>query len=158
MKKVGIFKSIQFKFVLIYTLLILLAMQLIGVFFSDRMEKSSLESFQNQLVNQADVLTNSIGEVMKEVKEVNQGDRSQLTTEIQNQLNEAYDPGQVIQVYDENGILLGTTEPNQDNDIGKQTADPDIRQKLLTLTEPKPEITLNPKTHERVMVVAEPIK
>jgi two-component system, OmpR family, sensor histidine kinase VicK len=155
MKKVGIFKSIQFKFVLIYTLLILLAMQLIGVFFSDRMEKSSIESFQSQLSKQADLLTNSIGEAMKDA---DQGDRNKLISKVQEQLNEVNDPRQTIQVYDNNGILLGTTEPNHANDIAKQTADPYIKQKLLTLTEPKPETYQDPKTHERFMVVTEPIK
>jgi two-component system sensor histidine kinase VicK len=155
MKKVGLFKSIQFKFVLIYTLLILLAMQLIGVFFSDRMEKTSLDSFQKQLVNQADILANSISEIMKEG---NRNDRNQLIKDVQDQINEVSDPRQVIQVYDENGILLGTTEPNQTNDIGKQTADPNIRQNLLSLTEVKSEISQNPKTRERVMAVVRPIR
>ena len=155
MNKVGIFKSIQFKFVLIYTLLILLAMQLIGVFFSDRMEKSSIGSFQTQLVKQTDLLTNSISEA---ISDIDQGDRDKLIAKVQEQLTEVNDPKQTIQIYDTNGVLLGTTEPDHFNDIRKQTADPNIRQELKTLTKPKPGIYQNPKTHERMMYVMEPIK
>lgn len=156
MKKVGIFNSIQFKFVLIYTLLILLAMQLIGVFFSDRMEKNSIDSFQTQLVKQTDLLTNSIGEAMSNIPI---DDRNKLIAKVQEQLTEVNDPTQVIQVYDNNGVLLGTTESNQENEVGKQTANPNIRQKLLTLTERNPpEIYQKPQTHERWMVVTERIK
>ena len=39
MKKVGFFRSIHFKFVIIYVLLILVAMQIIGVYFVGELKK-----------------------------------------------------------------------------------------------------------------------
>ena len=41
MKKVGFFRSIHFKFVIIYVLLIFIAMQIIGVYFVDKLEEES---------------------------------------------------------------------------------------------------------------------
>lgn len=40
MNKVGFFRSIQFKITLIYVLLIIIAMQIIGVYFVNQVEKS----------------------------------------------------------------------------------------------------------------------
>ena len=45
MKKVG-FQSIHLKFVLIYMLLILIAMQVIGVYFVRELEKSLVQGFR----------------------------------------------------------------------------------------------------------------
>jgi two-component system sensor histidine kinase VicK len=154
MQKVGFFKSIQFKFVLIYTLLVLLAMQLIGVYFSDRLEKSNLDSFQKALIFQAENLVYNIGEAMKAA---DKADERTMRAKVQEQLNEVSGLNEV-QVIDNNGIILGTTDQNHLSDIGKQTADPRIRQKLLTLTKPESEIYRNPKTHNRFMVVTLPIK
>ena len=48
MKKVG-FQSIHLKFVLIYMLLILIAMQVIGVYFVRELEKSLVQGFRDSL-------------------------------------------------------------------------------------------------------------
>ncbi|MGI2745636.1 cell wall metabolism sensor histidine kinase WalK, partial [Bacillus cytotoxicus] len=57
MKKVGFFQSIHFKFVLIYMLLILIAMQVIGVYFVRELEKSLVQSFKDSLTQQTNLLS-----------------------------------------------------------------------------------------------------
>ena len=47
MQKVGIFRSIHVKFVLIYVLLILIAMQIIGLYFARELEANVKNKFYN---------------------------------------------------------------------------------------------------------------
>ena len=54
MKKVG-FQSIHLKFVLIYMLLILIAMQVIGVYFVRELEKSLVQGFRDSLTQQTNL-------------------------------------------------------------------------------------------------------
>jgi two-component system, OmpR family, sensor histidine kinase VicK len=49
MKKVGFFQSIHVKFVIIYVLLLLVAMQIIGVYFVKQLEETLRTNFQTSL-------------------------------------------------------------------------------------------------------------
>lgn len=49
MSKVGFFRSIHFKLTLIYVLLIIVAMQIIGVYFVKQLEQSLINSYDNSL-------------------------------------------------------------------------------------------------------------
>ena len=49
MKKVGFFRSIHFKLVIIYVLLIFVAMQIIGVYFVGKLEKNLVDNFQSSI-------------------------------------------------------------------------------------------------------------
>jgi two-component system sensor histidine kinase VicK len=49
MKRVGFFRSIQMKFVLIYVLLILFAMQIISVYFVNSLEEKFTTNFKTSL-------------------------------------------------------------------------------------------------------------
>ena len=51
MQKVGIFRSIHVKFVLIYVLLILIAMQIIGLYFARELEKTLKANFTTSIVD-----------------------------------------------------------------------------------------------------------
>jgi two-component system, OmpR family, sensor histidine kinase VicK len=58
--KVGLFKSIVFKFVLVYILLILVAMQIISVYFSRELEKQLVNSFTVAINERAKLLAYNI--------------------------------------------------------------------------------------------------
>ena len=47
MRKVGFFRSIHVKFVIIYVLLILVAMQIIGVYFVKQLEETLTDKLPN---------------------------------------------------------------------------------------------------------------
>lgn len=57
MNKVGFFRSIQFKITLIYVLLIIIAMQIIGVYFVKQVENSLLKSYELSLNQRIDNLS-----------------------------------------------------------------------------------------------------
>ena len=156
MNRVGFFKSIQFKFVLTYTLLILLAMQLIGVYFTDRLEHASLENFDKSLENQANLLSYNVSEAMKEAEQSDLSNQSLLMKSIQSQLNEVRDMIDV-QVIDKNGTILGTTSQDQSS-IGKRTTNDQVIYDLINSTGYKRRTLYNPQTKTRVMVATIPIK
>ena len=64
MKKVRLLQSIHLKFVLIYVLLILIAMQIIGVYFARQLEKELVNNFRTSLQERTDLLTYNIGQEM----------------------------------------------------------------------------------------------
>ncbi len=49
MRKVGFFRSIHLKIVIIYVLLILIAMQMIGVYFVRQLETTLKENFKTSI-------------------------------------------------------------------------------------------------------------
>ncbi|MDX7993424.1 cell wall metabolism sensor histidine kinase WalK, partial [Xenorhabdus sp. psl] len=65
MKKVGFLQSIHLKFVLIYMLLILIAMQVIGVYFVRELEKSLVQGFRDSLTQQTNLLSYNLKQEFK---------------------------------------------------------------------------------------------
>ena len=65
MQKVGFFRSIHVKFVTIYLLLIMIAMQIIGVYFVRKLENQFVTNFHNAIEDRLPLLEYNIGEEMK---------------------------------------------------------------------------------------------
>lgn len=64
MRKVGIFNSIHVKFVLIYVMLILLALQIIGLYFSRELEQTLKGNFTNSIKDRINLVEFSVREEM----------------------------------------------------------------------------------------------
>ncbi|MFD1863470.1 cell wall metabolism sensor histidine kinase WalK [Planococcus sp. FY231025] len=64
MHKVGFFKSIHVKFVVIYILLILLAMQIIGLYFAQQLEDTLIENFTGSIEDRMNIVEFSVREEM----------------------------------------------------------------------------------------------
>ena len=62
MHKVSFFKSIHVKIVLIYVLLIIIALQIIGIYFSSKLEASLKENFKDSISQRIDLVQYSIRE------------------------------------------------------------------------------------------------
>ena len=62
MHKVSFFKSIHVKLVLIYILLIVIAIQIIGIYFSKELEESLKENFEESISQRIDLVQYSIRE------------------------------------------------------------------------------------------------
>ncbi|MCO7126074.1 cell wall metabolism sensor histidine kinase WalK [Sporolactobacillus shoreicorticis] len=156
MNKVGFFKSIQFKIVLIYALLILLAMQLIGVYFTDRVKTITLDSFEKSLESQSQLIAWNVGEAIREAKETNNDDSNHVTDQIQNQLLELDSNIREIQVIDPNMVIIAADEKHQ-SAVGKRTTNRLIIQNLSSKVTNKYRFT-DKKNGERVDVVTTPIQ
>ncbi|MCO7175243.1 cell wall metabolism sensor histidine kinase WalK [Sporolactobacillus kofuensis] len=156
MNKVGFFKSIQFKMVLIYTLLILLAMQLIGVYFSDRVKTITLDSFEKSLESQSQLISWNVGEAIREARDTNVDDPNHVTDQIQNQLMELDNNIREVEVIDENTVIVAADEKHEDV-VGKRTTNRLIIQNLSSNVTNKYRRT-DHKSGERVDIVTTPIK
>ncbi|HSI66195.1 MAG TPA: cell wall metabolism sensor histidine kinase WalK [Planococcus sp. (in: firmicutes)] len=64
MQKVTFFKSIHVKIVLIYILLILLAMQIIGIYFAQKLEETLITNFESSIEDRMNIVEFSVREEM----------------------------------------------------------------------------------------------
>lgn len=152
MNKVGFFKSIQFKIVLVYTLLILLAMQLIGVYFTDRLKTMQLDSFENALVSQSRLIAANIGEVLREKDDSGEDNPVRLAEQIKGQFSDLDSNFLEIEVIDENRVIVASDDGRA---VGKSTTNELVIQDLTSTVTNKYRRTNS--NGERVDIVTAPI-
>ncbi|RFU68078.1 cell wall metabolism sensor histidine kinase WalK [Bacillus sp. V59.32b] len=160
MKKVGFFRSIHFKFVLIYVLLILVAMQIIGVYFVDKLEEKLVENFQTSIKGNIDLLTYSLEEEMTKhmANDVSEGaEKSTLEDDIRKILedNSSDDNISEVQVIDSSRRIIGTSDTDNQDIVGKKTAEILVKQAHV-LGDEKEDTRVD--RGERMWILATPIK
>ncbi|MCM3719528.1 cell wall metabolism sensor histidine kinase WalK [Fictibacillus phosphorivorans] len=158
MDKVNFFKSIHVKFVLIYVLLILIAMQVISVYFINNLENDLRQNFTKSLYDRVNLLEFNIEQKMKDeksyedLKEENEGNEEDIKTleqDIQALIDEEFEEKQV-QVLNKDGVILASSNQRL---VGQISFNPKI--KLALEGTQADEIMLS--GGERVMVLAKPI-
>lgn len=156
MKKVGFFRSIHLKFVLIYVLLILIAMQIIGVYFVSKLERQLINNFSDSLDERITLLTYSIEQEIKK-----QRDDTTLTIEedIRNVLQDVtMEDILEVRVINNKSKVLGTSDPyNQTRMVGKRTTDLLIK-RALAVGQYSEDDAIDKNTGYRVRIIAAPIK
>lgn len=157
MKKVGFFKSIQFKFVIIYALLILLAMQLIGVFFTDRLKTYSLDNFENALISQSKIMAYNIGEAIREARETNNSNPNNVAKQVKNQLSGVDSGIREMEVIDSNGVIIAADDKHS-SVIGERTTNELIMRDVLSSNEVNRYRRTDRNSGERVDIVTTPIR
>ncbi|MEK5330594.1 cell wall metabolism sensor histidine kinase WalK [Lysinibacillus sp. FSL W8-0992] len=162
MQKVSFFKSIHVKLVLIYILLILLALQIIGIYFAKQLEENLKSNFQESIFQRVDLMQYSIREeILKErdesmpsieeslksiVKEFSTGLKDVSTGDILE-----------IRVIDNRQRILATSEEDNQSLIG-QRSNTDLVRRAISAETLFDIIKLDNKTRNRVWVVATPIR
>lgn len=130
MKGIRFFQTIQLKLIIIYVLLILVSMQLIGVYFIRALETNFVESFSGSLNNQVELLA----KFAKPYLSVNQeGDQSEdkrydnLNAIVKdlNTISKAE-----IQIINANGVVLSTSLLSRQLIVGQKTTQPEIGKAL----------------------------
>ncbi|MDD9148465.1 MULTISPECIES: cell wall metabolism sensor histidine kinase WalK [unclassified Sporolactobacillus] len=157
MKKVGFFKSIQFKIIIIYTLLILLAMQLIGVFFTDRLKTYSLDNFENSLISQSKIMAYNIGEAIREARDSNSSNPNNVAKQVKNQFSGVDSGIREMEVIDDNGVIIAADDKHS-NVIGERTTNELIMRDVLSSNEANRYRRTDRNTGERVDIVTTPIR
>lgn len=156
MDKVNFFKSIHVKFVLIYVLLILIAMQVISVYFINNLESDLRQSFSKSLYDRVNLLEFNVEQKMKDKDRYKdkkaEDSESPITLEddIQALIDEEFEEKE-IQVLNEDGMVLASNKPQL---VGQISFNPKIKLALEGTVDD--EIMLH--EGERVMVLAKPIK
>ncbi|MDM5314501.1 cell wall metabolism sensor histidine kinase WalK [Fictibacillus sp. b24] len=156
MDKVNFFKSIHVKFVLIYVLLILIAMQVISVYFINNLETDLRQNFSKSLYDRVNLLEFNIEQKMKDkdrykVKKAEDGEEAiTLEDDIQALIDEEFEEKEV-QVLNKEGMVLAS---NKQKLVGQISFNPKIKLALEGTVDD--EVMLH--EGERVMVLAKPIK
>lgn len=156
MKKVGFFRSIHVKFVIIYVLLLLVAMQIIGVYFVKQLEETLRTNFQTSLKQRVDLLAYNIVEEME--KERTPEDPT-LEEEIKKILRD-FDAGDIseVRVIENRSLkILGTSHPNNQGVVGQRTTELQVKQSMV-LEEDQSAIKIDKPTGHRIWVLSTPIK
>jgi two-component system sensor histidine kinase VicK len=156
MKKVGFFRSIHVKFVIIYVLLILVAMQIIGVYFVRQLEETLRANFQTSLKQRVNLLAYNVREEME--KERTPEDPT-LEDDIKKILRD-FDAGDIseVRVIENRSLkILGTSEQSNQGVVGQRTTELRIKQSMV-LEEDQSAIKIDLQTGHRIWVLSTPIK
>lgn len=120
-KRRRFFASIHFKIALVFTLTLIVTLELVGAFFVRQLEQQSLSTFRNQITLPAyvdDSLT-------QQLASSNQSNVNQNIHTILNSTNNA--AISEIQIFDTVGILRGTSDVNNQDEIGKKTTATNVK-------------------------------
>lgn len=129
MRKTGLFHTIRFKIIIIYVLLILFAMQLIGVYFLRTLENSFINNFSESLRNQAAILANYVAPYLTPGADGQAEQQSyQELDAIINNLNTI--SGAEIQVIDANGIVVSASSQLPRSIIGQRNSQTEVTRAL----------------------------
>ena len=155
MQKVGFFRSIHVKFVLIYVMLILIAMEIIGLYFARELEQTLKTNFTTSIADRMSLVEFSVGEEMKKKRAAD--DPMTLEESLQAVLSgfRSEDINEV-RVINAGNIILATSALNNISMVGQRSAD-DIVRRSNASKAPYEIIHLDEKTRNRVLVRATPI-
>ncbi|WP_169084084.1 cell wall metabolism sensor histidine kinase WalK [Paenibacillus sp. PL91] len=156
MKGKSFFRTIQVKLVIIYLLLILVAMQLIGVYFISTVKNSLIDSFTGNLKEQADILSKFAAPSLA-AKPDTEGDSAESTTEdlslvVQNLFSIS---GAEVQVLDSNAKVVATSVQGNQSYIGKKNKSLAVSRALQNITDNEQEIIDEDNT--RMKMIAQPV-
>ncbi|MCF6094650.1 cell wall metabolism sensor histidine kinase WalK [Microaerobacter geothermalis] len=152
-----IFASIQWKLLVIYILLILIAMQLIGAYFIRALESYYVKNFSDTINTQANLLAFNLQRYFEGEHEWTNNEKMKLVQEDINHLvnNLVAIKGAEVQIVDQNGIIISSTQKEKEL-IGQKNTLIEVYHALLgTKSE---EVKIDPVTGYRVKVLAVPIK
>lgn len=156
MKKVGPFRSIHLKFVLIYVLLILVAMQIIGVYFVRELETQLVQNFKSSLNERVTLLAYNVEQAIS--KERDDGKDPTLEEEIRSLLHDFVSQDiSEVRVIDDKGKVLATSNPYMQNIVGKRTTEIFVKRALVT-GEVVDRTLIDPKTGHRMYISSTPVK
>ncbi len=156
MKKVGIFRSIHVKFVLIYVLLILIAMQIIGLYFIRGLESTLKTNFTESIADRMSLVEFSVREEL--LKERTEDDP---TVEVSlNNVLSGFDSQDVneIRVINSHSRILATSVLDNKSMIGQRSLDDVIKRTIASGTSSENVIQLDENTGYRVMIRVIPVK
>lgn len=154
MKARSFFRTIQVKLVIIYLLLILVAMQLIGVYFISTVKNSLITSFTNNLKEQADILSKFAAPSLLPNLE-SEGDSADNTTEDLNLVvrNLFSISGAEVQVLDANGKVVATSLQVHQSYIGQKNKSLAVSRALQNIPDNEEEIIDEDNTRKKMIAL-----
>lgn len=156
MKIRQLFSSIRLKFILFFVLLILIAMQIIGVYFVRELENRLTDNFKNSILERMNFLLYNLEQEF--LKDRGEEGSTPLEVDIRNILmeNTSEDISE-IQVIDTNLKIIATSDMNNQDVVGKRTTDILVRSSL-NAEEKIDNMVIDPKINGRTWRLYIPIK
>lgn len=156
MKKVGFFRSIQLKFIIIYTLLLLMAVQVIGSYVARELESQLLDNYRDTVNDRIELLNYNLEQAFNKDRDKTSNELT-LQQEVQNIVIDVDRGGQsTLQVINLQGRVLGTNDYLEQGVIGKKITDENV-QKGLKFGTSLESTFIKDKTGDRIFVRVEPI-
>ncbi|QJD85733.1 cell wall metabolism sensor histidine kinase WalK [Cohnella herbarum] len=156
MRTVGLFRSIQIKLIMMVLLLILIAVQLIGVYFISTMKSSLINSFTDNLNKQTNLLTAylSTSNLLSDNKDANALVGTEATL---NALVSNFDTisGAQVQVLDAGGKVLAISNTSPQVNIGRKNTSLLVSRALQGVRDNEEEIIDEDNTRSKV--IAKPV-
>lgn len=153
MHKVGYFKSIHVKIVLIYVLLIVIAMQIIGLYFVRELEITLRENFQDSITDRVSLIEYSAREEMIKVRSEEDQTKEQSLYSILSGLNSI--DIKEVRVIDARYQILATSDSNNQSIVGQRSMD-DLVRKSITAEATFNKLSVDRET-KRIWNLATPI-
>lgn len=154
-RNVGFFKSIRFKLIIIYVLLIVLAMQIVSVYFSRELERSLLENYETLLNDRLNVLSLSVGQELQEDPEERDLDTLVRNAFPQNDENTRKGKAQVIGY---NSVVMASSSDEDANIIDQQTDQTIVKRALTGTPTYEFQERINQEDQERYIIKAHPVR
>lgn len=156
MKKVGFLRSIQLKFIIIYILLLVIAVQVIGSYVAREVETELMDNFKESVNDRIRLLSYNVEEAF-EKERPEDSDEPTLQEDVQSIVNDMERSGATtIQVVNEQGRVLGTNDYVNQETVGKKITEP-IVQNALKFKTATDNTLLDNETGERIFVQVEPV-
>jgi two-component system sensor histidine kinase VicK len=152
MKPASLFRTVQAKLIIVYMLLILIAMQLIGVYFVSAMKNSLTSNFTNDLQEQAELLSVMAAEKLVGDVETGKNSVESLGVIVNNLFNLS---GVEIQVLDASGKVLITSLSTHADYVGRKNTQTVVSRALQGISDNE-EYVID-EDNERKRVVAKPV-
>ncbi|WP_284140638.1 MULTISPECIES: cell wall metabolism sensor histidine kinase WalK [unclassified Virgibacillus] len=157
MHKVGFFRSIQLKFIIIYILLLLVAIQVIGSYFAGKLEKELTSNFESSLTERIDLLSYNLEQAFEKDRSEEE-EESKLKEDIQKMISDIKtDDITKLEVVNSQGRVLGTNDTLNEEVINKITTMPLVISALKQEAKSAPQQAYDPITENRVFVQAVPV-
>ena len=148
-------QSLQFKLVMIYMLLIVIGMQIIGLYFTNSLERDLTGNFKNNIDSQVTLIDTRIKEIFEETGD----DRNQMRSEIQSLLTDYGNRPEIdeIRYINADNILVGTSRISNESLVGSRINDP-MSQDALQSGIANDEIFVNvDKDNQRIWILNQPV-
>lgn len=158
MKKVSFFRSIHVKLVLIIVLLILISIQIIGVYFVQTLQNTLVDNFKASIQDKVNILSIYLEEQLVKERSTENGDPT-LEEDVRRLLSDNNSSDiQEIRVIDKNSLIIGTSDPENQNLVGQRMVDTVVRRALSNSSQTTPSIKLEQTTNKKIYVLITPIR
>ena len=147
MQKVGFFKSIYVKIVMIYILLIIIAIQIIGIYFVQKLEQTLKENFQESITDRVSLVEFSVREELLKVRDEDDQTIEQSLRSILYGVNST--DIKEVRVINNRFEIIATSDINNQSIVGQRSVDEIVRKSITTET-PLNNISLDSETRKDI--------